>query len=509
MEEFLRKYLRHVKGEWAGQPLRLMPWQRERIVKPFFNTLRDDGLRQYRICYAEVPRGNMKSTTAAALGLYWLYADDEPGAEVISAAADRDQAAVVFDIARSMVEASPVLSALTKIYRRELVVPSTGHSRYRVISSEAYSKHGMNISGLVVDEVHAHESRDLIDTLLTGRRSRRQPGAFLISTAGYDRHSICWEFHERARQVLEGVIVDPSFLPVLYGAAETDDWTDPAVWAKANPGLGVSVKRDYLEQECQRAQTTPGYEFAFKRLHLNLWTAVERKWLDLARWDACGPLGSKVVGGATISISPRQAFLGLDLSTTVDLSALVILQPLDEGGYAVTCEFWCPEDTLVQRARQDHVPYPLWAEQGWLHVTPGNTVDYSFIATRLHELMAELDVAEVAVDPWNARGFIAQLQADGVPAVPVPQTMANLTSASKALEQLVLAGQLRHDGHPIARWCVSNAVADVDGNGNLKPSKKRSTERIDFVSALVTALARALVVTGSVYEGRDPVLVDL
>lgn len=234
-----------------------------------------------------------------------------------------------------------------------------------------------------------------------------------------------------------------------------------------------------------------------------MFTGAESRWLDLAAWDACARLD----GGAPPH--PSRAFIGLDLSTTSDLSALAILFPDGDGGFDLNIEFWCPADQIEARGRRDHVPYALWRDRGHLHATPGNVVDYSFISKRLHELMAEYDVAEVAVDPWNARGFIAQLQADGLPAVEVPQTMANLTSASKELEKLVLSGRLHHDGHPILRWCVSNAVADVDGNGNLKPSKKRSHERIDGVSALVTGLALALVATGSVYDTRGPVLVDL
>jgi phage terminase large subunit-like protein len=213
-------------------------------------------------------------------------------------------------------------------------------------------------------------------------------------------------------------------------------------------------------------------------------------------------------GGAAISLSPRRAFLGLDLSTTTDLSALVCLLP-EGDGYQVKAEFWCPADHIAERSRRDRVPYALWVDQGYLHATPGNVIDYSAIEARLHQVMAEYEVVEIGVDPWNARQLVAKLQGDGLPAVEVPQTMANLTSASKALETLILSGKLHHDGHPILRWNVSNAVADVDGNGNTKASKKRSVERIDGVSALCTALARALVVTGSVYESRDPVLVEL
>jgi phage terminase large subunit-like protein len=237
-------------------------------------------------------------------------------------------------------------------------------------------------------------------------------------------------------------------------------------------------------------------------LYLNQWgTAAAARWLPLEAWDACAvSLGADTAG--------RRVFLGLDLASTRDLTALVVVLPTDDG-VDVRTEFWVPADTIAERERTDRVPYRLWVEQGWLRATPGNITDYSFIEARIHELMAALDVAECGADPWNAKHLIAKLQQDGVPIVPVEQTMRNLSDASKALEKLVLSRRIRHEGNPVMRWCVSNAVADVDGNGNLKPSKKRSPEKIDGVSALVTALARAVVATTSVYDERPPLLVDL
>jgi phage terminase large subunit-like protein len=415
-----------------------------------------------------------------------------------------------------MVEASPALSAMCQVYRGEIVIPSTG-SRYKVLSRDSKPQHGMDLHGVIVDELHAHRDADLYRVLTSSTGSRRQPLTFVITTASSDVHSIAAEVYRYSEQVRTGVVTDPSWFSVVYSAPpEADPWSE-ATWRACNPALRSGFRSlDELRTAARQAQAVPAREATFRTLYLNQWfTAVESRWLSLPAWDACVEgLGSSRThseeGGRYVGMGLRRAFLGLDLSTTTDLSALVLLLPRDDGdGYDVRAEFWVPADSIAQRSHQDRVPYTLWAEQGYLHTTQGNTVDYSAIETRLHELMAEYEVVELAVDPWNGRGFIAALQADGLPAVPVPQTMANLTSAAKELERLVLAGQLHHDGHPIARWCVSNAVADVDGNGNLKPSKKRSTERIDFVSALVTALARALVVTGSVYEGRDPVLVDL
>jgi phage terminase large subunit-like protein len=510
VEEFFTKHLRHCKGALAGRPLRLASWQRDQIIAPLFDTLQPDGLRRYRTCYASLPRKSGKSTLAAGIALALLYTDHELGADVVSAAADREQAAVVFDIARRMVERSPALAAMTAIYRRELVIPSTG-SRYKVISSESYTKHGLNLSGVVIDELHAHPSRDLYDVLTTSMGARRQPLTVIISTAGSDEHSICAEVHRYSEKVRDGIIEDPTWLPIIYAAPEDADPWDEAVWFACNPALADFRSLEEMRQVARHAKEVPGREAAFRRLYLNQWgTAAEQKWLSLAAWDACAEGKPLLASNGLASLPERRVFIGLDLAATIDLTALVILVPDDEGGYDVRAEFWCPADLIAERSRRDRVPYELWRKQGHLHATPGNVVDYAAIAARLHALMHELDVAEVGCDPWNAKGFIADLQRDGVPIVEVPQTMAGLSSACKELERLVLSRGLRHDGHPILRWNVSNTVCDLDANGNLKPSKKRSVEKIDGVSALVTGLARAILQRGaSVYDTHDPLLVEI
>jgi phage terminase large subunit-like protein len=515
--EFFATHLRHVAGVKTGQPLALAPWQRQEIIQPLFGTLRS-GVRQYRTAFVTMPRRNGKSMLGAAIALYLLFADDEPGAQVISAAANREQARVVFDLARRMVESAPALSAMCQVYRHEIVIPATG-SVYKVVSRDSKPQHGLNLHGAVIDELHAHKDDQLYRVLTTSQGSRRQPLTFIITTAGVDAHSIAAEVHRYAEQVRDGVVIDPSFLPVIYAApSEADPW-DEKVWRACNPALRSGFRSlDELRIAARQAQEIPAREASFRQLYLNQWgTVAAARWLPLAAWDACRTSGEAHggphSGGAAISTSPltlRQSrvFLGLDLAATTDLTALVILLP-DGDGYHVKAEFWCPADSIVERGRRDHVPYALWAEQGFLTPTPGNTVDYKVIEARLHALMRDYLVEEIAVDPWNARDLVTRLQQDSLPAVEVPQTMGNLSSASKALEALVLSQKLHHDGHPILRWCVSNAVADIDGNGNLKPSKKRSHERIDGVSALVTALARALVHAGpSVYEQRGVLAID-
>jgi phage terminase large subunit-like protein len=512
--EFCRTHLVHIKGPQTGQPVIWAPWQIASIIKPLFDTRLPDGRRQYRVCYLTCPRKQGKSTLGAALALFLTYADGEGGAEIISAAGSADQAAIIFDVAAAMVARSPALSAMTMTYRRELRVPALGAS-YRVISAEAGTAHGLNLHAAILDELHVWPDRDLYDALVTATGARTQPIVFIATTAGDREHSICAEVHRHAEAVRDGLVADPQWLPVIYAApAEADPW-DEAVWRACNPALGRFRSLEELRAAAVTAQAVPGREASFRRFYLNQWgQASEARWLDVGAWDACqqpldGPRTHSDGGGRYVGIPLQRAVLGLDLSTTTDLTALVCLFPDGTGGFDVRAEFWCPADTIAARSHQDRVPYQLWAEQGFLHLTPGNVVDYGFIEARLHALMRAYEVQEIAVDPWNARGVIAKWYGDGLPVIEVNQTMAHLSSASKALERLVLSQQLHHDGHPIARWCISNAVVDIDSNGNIKPSKRRSTERIDFVSALVTALTRALVATGSVYDQREPVLVEL
>jgi len=517
---FFRYHLTHVKGELAGQPLVLADWQVQDIVKPLFDTRTPDLMRQIRTCYVEVPRKNAKSTLGAGLALYLLFADDEPGAEIVSAAADREQAAIVFDIAKSMVEASPVLKAMAKIYRREIVVPSrTGESVYKVISSEAYSKHGFNLHGAIIDEVHAHQDGgELYGVLTKGMGSRRQPVTFAITTAGHDRKetSLCWQLHQRALRVKAGLTVDPSFLGVVYAAPDEADWTDRKVWAMANPGLGVTVKEAFLEQECRRAQDMPTYENEFRQYHLDQWTESVKAWLQMSKWDRGGkkPVDREALKG-------RRCFGGLDMATNTDLAALVLVFPDDDTaqdleklvltrehgggspGMSVLVHAWCPQDGIRRRAQKDHAPYDAWARDGYLEATEGDAVDQETIRERILEYAAEFQIVELGYDDWNMGYLGPKLLADGLNLHPIRQTFKALSGATKMLERLVLKGLIRHGGHPVLRWCIANTVVAKDGPENVKPSKEKSPERIDLTVALVMALDCASRVEGpSVYETR-------
>jgi len=479
--------LKHSKGPAAGQPFRLRPWQ-EAIIRPLFGTLDPDGYRQYRTTFIFLPTRQGKTELAAALMLYMLFADQESGAELFSVAVDIDQAALVFNTAQAMVQHDPELARRLEVVpsrRRILHHPSS--SAWRVIASDAPSALGVNASGLALDELAAWPHREIFDVMSSRTGSRRAPLTVIITTAGSDEHGVGKEVYGYACKVRDGVIEAPSFLPVIYEApADADPWSE-ATWRACNPALGDFRSLQEFQAAARLAEEVPGREAAYRRLYLNQWvTQQDHPWIPLEVWDRC--LTPRPAGG----FAGRRAFLMLDAATTRDLAALGTLVADDDGGYTVLPEFFCPADSIAERVRTDKVPYDLWVRQGYLTATPGNVIDVGVIRRRIGELMATYQVVEIAVDPWNLRDRIAEWQREGLPVVPVEQTMANLTTAAKAFETLVLSRKLRHDGHPVLRWNVSNCCVDIDANGNLKPSKKRSAEKIDGVSALVTGLARAL-----------------
>jgi phage terminase large subunit-like protein len=509
---FFPRFLQHVKGEWAGRPFELDTWQREQIIRPLFGWKRKDGTRRYRTVYVEVPRKNGKSNLSAGIALILLFTDREPGAEVYSCAADRDQAAIVFDLAKQMVESSPDLASISEIYRRSIVVPRTG-STYQVLSADAHTKHGKNASGVIFDELHAQPNRELWDVLTTSTGARRQPITVAITTAGFDRQSICWEIHEYARRVKEGIVEDDSFLPVIYGAAEDADWTDETIWRSVNPGLGVSVKLDYLRQEAKRAAETPSYQNTFRRLHLNQWTQQNSRFIDLALWNACNaaPDVAKLQG--------RYASAGLDLSSTTDLSALVLVFPpakddpgAERGPIDVLAWFWMPEENVAKRSKKDGVPYDLWVRNRLIEATPGNIIDYDVIRKRINEIQGRFYLQEIAIDRWNATQLATQLQSDGFTIVPFGQGYRDMSAPTKDLEALIIAKRIRHGGNPVLRWMADNVSVKQDPAGNLKPDKAKSNGRIDGIVALIMALGRANVNPpyGSVYgsDGAGITLLD-
>ena len=487
--------LTHTKDKWAGVPFDPRPWQAV-IIRELFGRMREDNStrRAYRTCYIEIPRKNGKSEIAAALALYGLVGDGVIGAEVYSCAADRDQAALVFNVAAQMVRNDPMLASRLKIIdsQKRIVDHKTG-SFYRAISAEAYSKHGFNASMVIYDELHAAPNRELWDVMTTSMGARDEPIVVAITTAGYDRHSICWEQHDYAQKILAGLVVDPSFYPVIYAAPEDADWLDEEVWKQANPALQDFRDIDEMRALAHKAKEIPAVQNTFKRLYLNIWTEQSERWLDMAAWDACQPDGAPDWRELRERMKGKPCVGGLDLSSRTDLTALVLVFEDDDDAMTAVPFFWVPKEGAAKRSRTDRVPYEQWIEDGLLTATDGNVVDQGFIREDINRIAKDYKLKEIAFDPWNATKLAVELEGDGVKLVEMRQGFRSLSEPTKHLGALVTGRKLRHGGHPVLRWMASNMVVRQDPQGNLSPDKSKVTERIDGIVGLIMGIGAALV----------------
>ncbi|SFX62574.1 Phage terminase-like protein, large subunit, contains N-terminal HTH domain [Ruminococcus sp. XPD3002] len=496
--------LAHTKGTWAGKPFELIDWQ-ERIIRDLFGVIKPNGYRQFNTAYIEIPKKNGKSELAAAVALLLTCGDGEERAEVYGCAADRQQAAIVFDVAADMVRMCPALNKRVKILtsqKRIVYVPT--NSFYQVLSAEAYSKHGFNIHGVVFDELHTQPNRKLFDVMTKGSGdARMQPLYFLITTAGTDTNSICYEQHQKAQDILEGRKIDKTFYPVIYGAPDDADWTSPEVWKNSNPSLGETIGMDKVEAACESAKQNPGEENAFRQLRLNQWVKQTVRWMPMHKWDAC-----KVDFDESL-LEGRVCYGGLDLSSTTDITAFVLVfPPTDEDDhYYILPYFWLPEETLDLRVRRDHVPYDLWQRQGFLMTTEGNVVHYGFIENFIDELGTRFNIREIAFDRWGAVQMSQNLEGLGFTLVQFGQGYRDMSPPTKELMKLTLEQKIAHNGHPVLRWNMDNIFIKRDPAGNIKPDKEKSTEKIDGTVATIMALDRAIRCGNdsgdSIYDSRD------
>lgn len=495
---FIETYLRHTKDRWANQLFTLRDWQRDDIIRPLFGWLREDGTRRFRRGYIEIPRKNGKTELAAAIGLKCLFSDGQYGAEVYCAATDRDQASLVFGAAAQMVRMDPDLSKRGKVIdsTKRIVVAKTG-SFLRAIPADAGGAHGFNPSAVIYDELHAAPNRDLWEVLSTSFGARTQPLMLAITTAGYDRNSICWEQHDYASKVLSGVLDDPSFFAYIKSAPEAADWKDEKVWALANPALGDFRSIEDMREMAKEAEQVPAKQNAFRRLFLNQWTTQRDRWLDIAAWDA-----SAGVEIDPLTLRGRRCYAGLDLASSVDIAALVLVFPPDakDGAYTVLPHFWIPGDNIRERVNRDRVPYDQWVRQGLVTATEGNVIHYAAIRRDLMELRKVYNLREVAFDRWGAVQLAQELDDAGLTVVEFGQGFASMAAPMRDLLSLVLEKRLRHGGNPVLRWMADNMVVKQDEAGNFKPDKKKSTEKIDGMVALAMALDRATRHKKSIYE---------
>lgn len=518
---FFENNLVHVEDPHYGKPFALEKWQRVIVEDIFGWKRRRDGKRRYKTLYLEIPRKNGKSTFGAGFALYLTFADRERGAQIVSAAADRGQAAVIFDLASAMVEASPKLSALAGVFSKTIAYYSLGN-KYTVLSADANTKHGKNIHGILFDELHTQPDRHLVDVLHTSTGTRLQPLEVFMTTAGYDRTSICWEKHDYACKVRDGHIIDDTFYPVIYAADDEDDWTSPSTWKKANPNLGITVTYEYIAEECKTAQEIPAYENTFRRLHLNQWTEQESRMIPMFQWAKCkGSVELEELKG-------KECWAGLDLASTTDVAALSLVFPIEkeipvelrdltddncpltETVLKVLPFFWIPKANMAERfKRNQQANYGEWTRQGLMFATEGNVVDYGAIERFILEQFKEFNIKRIAYDRWNATQITTRLDAEGLDMEPFGQGYASMNAPTKEFVKRIASGKIEHGGHQVLSWMASNVASEQDPSGNIKPSRKKSKEKIDGIVATIMGIGAWMKRTEegpSKYEVEDAVV---
>ncbi len=505
--DFFKTHCRHTKGKWAGQPFMLLDWQKQALAEAY-GTVKANGFRQYRFIYAELPKKNGKSELAAGAALKGLCADDEQGAEVYSAANDRKQASIVFNVAANMVRLDPLLSQRCKVIdSTKRITYQRSMSYYEAVSRDAYSAHGYNPSTIVIDEIHAHTKRDLYDVLTDGTdTARAQQMVWIITTAGeYDKNHIAWITHNYARMVARGIVDDPEFLPLVYSAERKDNihddyYSDPQTWIACNPSFGHIFDMDKMQKWHDRAQHDPQKWLNFLRFRLNVWVRSATKWLDVYAWDKCARPDYEPPKGAT-------CFAGVDLSTRQDLTALAMLF-VDGDRLYVKCNFYMPEAMIGAHKKTDRTPYDDWQRLGYLTATPGNVVDYEYIENDILKLADDYDLISCAYDPWAATQLATRLfNTHGIEMVSQRLGFKDFSEPSKDFGNRIKSKNIRHDGNPLLRWNVDNVVIDQNTNEDIRPVKEKSNGRIDGVVAAIMALGRANVWLNDYIDPNDEIAV--
>lgn len=496
--------LRHTQGKWAGAPMRPDPWQIAYIFAPVYGWVHknDDGrwVRVIRTEYVDIPRKNGKTTIAGGQAICLTAADDEPGAMVFAAAIGKDQARYCFDPVKALAEKSPALAPHMKVTTNR-IVHTRSSSFFAVVSSIADLLHGANVHGFVVDELHKHKSRDVVDALETGTGARDQPLGIIITTADDGRPGTIYaEKRAYCEQLARGVIKDPSFYGVVWAAGEKDNPFVEATWKKANPGYGISPTRAFLEGEAAKAQNSPATLANFQRLHLGIRTKQQTKYIELKVWDrSAGIVVEDKLAG-------RKCYGGLDLASTSDLCALCWDFPADEGAHDAIWRLWLPEDALESLDKRTAGAAAVWVREGFLTIMPGAVADYDFIREQINRDRETFNVVECGFDPWNSSQLVIDLLADGTKMIEVRQGYASLSAPTKELLRLLKQQRYRHGGNPAMRWQLDNLAVAMDPAGNVKPDKAVSGDKIDGVAAAVNALSRAMLHEEpkvSVYETRS------
>jgi phage terminase large subunit-like protein len=462
--------------------------------------------------------------------------DHEPGAEIYAAAVTKEQASILFRDAKAFVEGSGTLGKKLVVDKFNISYPNE-NSFFRPLSSEHRGLDGKRPHIALIDEIHEHPTSIVVDKMRAGTKGRRQAMIFEITNAGYDRQSVCFQHHEYSEKVLQRVIDNESWFAFMTtldvcpecaekgatspteGCPNCDDWRDPAVWIKANPNLGISIQPRYIQEQVDEAINLPAKQNIVKRLNFGIWTESLTKWLSVDKWNACNaPVDVALLHG-------RRCYGGLDLSSNIDTTALVWVFPPDSGEtvYHVLCRFFIPKDNMLARVKRDRVPYDVWVREGYITATPGNIIDYGFILKQIGDDCLAFDVRELAFDRWGSQKITTDLQELGFEVksdsskaessdrtlIQFGQGYASLSAPSKELEKMIINGEIAHGGNPVLAWMASNVVIESDAAGNVKPSKEKSTERIDGILGVVMGLSRALINTDdeSIYEKSDLMII--
>ena len=493
----------NLTDDFYGKPFVLQDWQHE-ILWDVYGTVNKQGYRQYRYAYLEIPKKNAKTTTIAALALKHL-ALDAPGGQIYCCAADREQASLTYNAAIQMIEQDEDLQEIFKIIDSKKLIKNKETGTFlRVLSAEAFTKHGINPTVVIFDELHAQPNRELWDVMTFGSgAARKEPLWWVITTSGDDpdKVSIGWEVHEYARKIKNGEIIDPYWYVKIYGAPMDADIFDEKTWYMANPSLGVTIDIESVRQEAIGARNDPSKEKLFRWLRLNQWVSLKStSWLPLTLWDSSQGDWSRA------DLVGKKCYAGLDLSSTTDITGLALLFPPQDKleDWRAIFEAWVPEDNMKKRVKEDHVPYDLWIKNKYMDVTPGDVIDYDFIKARILALAGQYDMEALGCDPWNATQLMNELDKEGINVVEVRQTIACMSPAMKFFEQVIKSGQFSHEKNPVARWCFGNVSVHMDGNENMKPKKVSRKERMDIIVALIDAffVGHKLYKPESIYRKR-------
>lgn len=502
--------LPHIKGPKGGQLIELEPWQCFVYTTVFGWVRRDTQRRRFRRVYIEVPRGNAKSTMSSGTALYCLSADGEPGAEVYSAATTRDQAKIVWgDAAAMLKKRRPLKTRLGLESTRHAIFQAATDSKFVPLSRDADNLDGLNIHCAVIDELHAHKTREVYDVVETGTGKRDQSLLWVITTAGSDTSGIGYEVRSFCVKLLEGVLEDDSQFAVIYTIDQGDDWTSPEVWRKANPNWGVSVQPDVFAQLARKAMNVASAQGNFLTKHLNVWVSAGQSWMNMAAWEKCADPSLRLE-----DFREDPCFAAFDLSSKVDIAASVALfyrdlpavsakgEPTTERHYYLFLKSYLPEAAIRESSNSQ---YQGWVKDGWITPTSGDVIDFDLIREDHIALSKEVNLRETAYDPWQAQQLANELQREGLVLVELRPTVQNFSEPMKELEALVRSGRLHHDGNPVLRWMVSNVVCKYDAKDNIYPRKLRPENKIDGAVAAIMAMNRAMLAPEeetSVYETR-------